>query len=96
MKRFISLVLALMMLSCIFIATASAGSIPTTCPKCGDAVKVQRDGYDYDVQYQETVGNAVYLITEVRHSYSTVCVNNHGCDGYYIVRVTRELMGYIN
>ena len=96
MKRFITFILVITMLSCIIVTSASAGSIPTICPKCGAAVKVQRDGYDHSVEHVEVIGNAAYLIVEVRHSYSTVCVNNHGCDGYYVVNSFRELLYYIN
>lgn len=96
MKRFVTFMLALTMMTCIIVASANAGSIPTICPKCGDPVKTQRDGYDYTVEHVEVIGNAAYLITEVRHGYSTVCVNNHGCDGYYVVSSFQELLYYIN
>ena len=62
----------------------------------GSYASLVRDGSDYTVCHQETSGNAVYLVCETRHSYSTVCVKNHGYDGSYLVKVTRELMGYLN
>ena len=99
MKRFLCLVLAIMALACVMLTSASAnGRIPTTCRvnNCGAKIKVVRDGSDYTVCHQETSGNAVYLVCETRHSYSTVCVKNHGYDGSYLVKGTRELMGYLN
>ena len=89
MKRFLCLVLALMALACVMLTSASAnGRIPTTCRvnNCGAKIKVVRDGSDYTVCHQETSGNAVYLVCETRHSYSTVCVKNHGYDGSYLVK----------
>lgn len=94
MKRFISLLLLLMMIASLFTTSASAAGIPNTCPKCGAVVQIKRDGYDYEVSYRQTIGNAVYMIYETRHSYSTVCINNHGCDGYYVKSVKKVLMGY--
>lgn len=94
MKRVISMLLVFTVLSCLFVATASAAtSIPTTCPKpdCDASIKTVRYGEEYTVKVgQYTIGNSVYFVYETRQGFSVVCTNNHGSDDYLVLEVYDE------
>lgn len=99
MKRVISMLLVFTVLSCLFVATASAAtSIPTTCPKpdCDASIKTVRYGEEYTIMVgQYTLGNAVYYVYETRQAFSVVCNNNHGSDDYLLIDRYVELAYYV-
>lgn len=99
MKRVISMLLVFTVLSCLFVATASAAtSIPTTCPKsgCNASIKTVRYGDEYTIKVgQYTMGNKVYYVYETRQGFSVVCTNNHGSDGYLFIDRYEEFAYYI-
>lgn len=95
MKRVLSMLLILSVLSCLFVASASAAtSVPNTCPQpdCNASIKLVRYGEKYTVKVgNRIIGNDVYFIYEIRQKFSVVCTNNHGEDDFLVISRFEEL-----
>ncbi len=98
MKRIVSVILVVAVLTGLLMAVASAGSVPSTCPNsdCNASIKIVRYGDEETLKVgEENDGIAVYYLYETRKSYSVVCTRNHGNDGYLVVSTDRVLAYYL-